>query len=105
MNLPAGRTHFRMPVYGTLDEWQRRAEHLRKQILSAAGLLPLPEKTPLHPQIFGRIEKDGYSVERLNHLTTESGSGPRGSFRFVGGVTARGGRATSFATPGRRLGT
>src|SRR5579863_2281403 len=63
--LPSGKTHFEMPVYNTLAEWEARAAHLRKQILSAAGLLPLPERTPLHPQIFGRIERQGYSVEKV----------------------------------------
>ena len=35
--LPNTDTHFRMPVYKTLAEWEARKEHLRKQILSAAG--------------------------------------------------------------------
>src|SRR5579864_6832298 len=63
--LPSGRVHFQMPVYKTLPEWEARAAHLRKQILSAAGLLPLPERTPLHPQIFGRLERQGYLVEKV----------------------------------------
>src|ERR1700730_10461193 len=63
--LPSGRKHFEMPVYKTLPEWEARAAHLRKQILSSAGLLPLPERTPLHPQIFGRPERQGYSVEKV----------------------------------------
>jgi hypothetical protein len=64
-NIPNTKTHFTMPEYKTLAEWQARKAHLRKQILSAAGLLPMPEKTPLHPQIFGRIERDDYSVEKV----------------------------------------
>ena len=63
--LPNRDTHFQMPVYRTLAEWEARAAHLRKQILSAAGLLPLPEKTPLHPQVFGRLARSGYSVEKV----------------------------------------
>ena len=63
--LPSGRIHFEMPVYKTLPEWEARAAHLRKQILSSAGLLPLPERTPLHPQVFGRLERQGYSVEKV----------------------------------------
>ncbi|HTT60917.1 MAG TPA: acetylxylan esterase, partial [Bryobacteraceae bacterium] len=39
--------------------------HLRRQILVAAGLYPLPEKTPLHPEISGRIERNGYSIEKV----------------------------------------
>ena len=63
--LPSGRVHFEMPAYKTLPEWEERAAHLRKQILSSAGLLPLPERTPLHPQIFGRLEREGYSIEKV----------------------------------------
>ena len=52
-------------TYKTLAEWQARRAYLRKQILSAAGLLPMPPKTPLHPQIFGRIENKTYSIEKV----------------------------------------
>jgi len=58
-------THFTMPEYKSLAEWEARKAHLRKQILSAAGLLPMPEKTPLDPQIFGRIENKDYSIEKV----------------------------------------
>ena len=63
--LPDTRTHLQMPVYSTLPEWEARAAQLRKQILAAAGLMPLPERTPLHPQVFGRVERQGYSVEKV----------------------------------------
>jgi hypothetical protein len=63
--LPSGRMHFKMPVYKTLAEWEARAAQLRKQILVSAGLFPMPERTPLNAQIFGRIEHDGYSVEKV----------------------------------------
>jgi dienelactone hydrolase len=63
--IPNTDTHFTPPTYKTLAEWQARREHLRKQILSAAGLLPMPAKTPLHPQIFGRIENQTYSIEKV----------------------------------------
>ena len=62
---PNGGTHFKMPVYATRAEWETHAEHLRQQILSAAGLLPLPERVPLNPQITSRIEQNGYSVEKV----------------------------------------
>ena len=58
-------THFKARSYQTLEEWQRRATHLRKQVLSSAGLMPLPEKCPLNPQIFGRIENKDYSIEKV----------------------------------------
>ena len=42
---PNTDTHFVLPAYGTLAEWQARKVALRQQILSAAGLLPIPPKT------------------------------------------------------------
>jgi dienelactone hydrolase len=54
-----------MSVYKTLAEWEARRAHLRRQILSAAGLLPAPVKNDLHPQIFGRIENQDYSIEKV----------------------------------------
>ena len=65
MNLPGTNSHFKIPEYRTLAEWEARKQHLRKQILSSAGLFPMPEKTPLNPRIFGRIERQGYSIEKV----------------------------------------
>src|SRR5215475_1032053 len=64
-DIPNTDTHFTARSYKTLAEWQERRTHLRKQILSAAGLLPMPPKTPLHPQIFGRIENRTYTIEKV----------------------------------------
>ncbi len=58
-------THYTLPEYATSADWKQRSAFLRKQILFAAGLLPMPQKTPLHPQVFGRIERDGYSIEKV----------------------------------------
>jgi len=57
--------HFAMPHYATLSDWEMQKAHLRRQILVAAGLYPLPEKTPLHPEISGRIERADYSIEKV----------------------------------------
>ena len=64
-DIPNTDTHFTAHTYKTLAEWQQRSAFLRKQILSAAGLLPMPPKPPLHPQIFGRIENRTYSIEKV----------------------------------------
>ena len=63
--IPHTDTHFAMPVYETLEEWEQRKDHLRKQILSAAGLLPMPAKQPLRAQVFGRVEHESYSTEKV----------------------------------------
>jgi dienelactone hydrolase len=57
--------HFQMPEYPTLAAWEARKAQLVRQVLSAAGLLPMPARTPLHPRIFGRIERPEYSVEKV----------------------------------------
>jgi dienelactone hydrolase len=62
---PNTDTHFAPVVHTSLAEWEARKQHLRRQILSAAGLMPLFPKTDLHPQIFGRIERGDYSVEKV----------------------------------------
>jgi dienelactone hydrolase len=62
---PNTDTHFAPKTYRTLAEWEARKAQLRKQILSAAGLMPLFPKSPLHPQIFGRMENRDYSIEKV----------------------------------------
>jgi len=54
-----------MPAYHSLSEWEAHKKKLREQILFAAGLVPMPEKNPLHPVIFGRLERQGYSIEKV----------------------------------------
>lgn len=71
-NIPGSETHYRMPEYRSTAEWEARRDHLRKQVLSAAGLLPMPEKTALHPQIFGRIENRDYSIEKVLLETSQA---------------------------------
>ena len=51
--------------YRTLAEWEQRAAAIRRHILVCTGLWPLPEKTPLKAQVFGRIEREGYAVEKV----------------------------------------
>src|SRR5712692_2239767 len=64
-SIPDMNTHFRMPVFATREAWLQKAAFLRMQILSSAGLLPLPEKTPLHAAIFGKLERSTYTVEKV----------------------------------------
>ncbi|WP_153556851.1 alpha/beta hydrolase family protein [Roseimaritima sediminicola] len=49
----------------SLQQWQQRREFVRRQILVATGLWPMPTKTPLNPVIHGKIERDGYTVEKV----------------------------------------
>lgn len=53
------------PSYATRQDWEARAADLRQHILVSTGLWPLPEKTPLNAQVFDRLERDGYTVEKV----------------------------------------
>lgn len=58
-------THYSMPAYKTRAEWEQRKAHLRRQILFASGLDPMPEKTPLHAQVFDRVEEQSCTIEKV----------------------------------------
>jgi hypothetical protein len=53
------------PAISSAQEWQQRAREIRQQVLVSCGLWPMPEKRPLTPHIFGKIERDGYSIEKV----------------------------------------
>jgi dienelactone hydrolase len=56
---------FPPPRLTTLDAWKTRAEYLRLHVLASAGLLPLPDKTPLRPSVFGEVTRNGYRVAKV----------------------------------------
>lgn len=47
------------------EAWQERADYVRRQILVSQGIWPLPTKCALNPTIHGKVERDGYTVERV----------------------------------------
>ncbi|EMI22583.1 Acetyl xylan esterase [Rhodopirellula maiorica SM1] len=49
----------------SLEQWETRKEYVRRQILVATGLWPMPTKTPLNPVLHGKIQRDGYTVEKV----------------------------------------
>ena len=53
------------PSIQSASEWQKRAVEIRQQVLVSCGLWPMPEKTPIKPHIFGKVERDGYSIEKV----------------------------------------
>ncbi|MCA9132065.1 MAG: acetylxylan esterase [Planctomycetales bacterium] len=68
--------YFPFEVPETREAWETRREALRRQVLVATGLWPLPERTPLNPVIYGRVAREGFTVERVyfesipNHFVT-----------------------------------
>lgn len=57
-------TLYTFPGY-TKAEWIKKSAELREHILVSNGLTPMPEKTPLNAHIFGRIEREDYTVEKV----------------------------------------
>jgi len=53
-----------LPTPASRAAWEERGAWLREHVRASCGLLPEPERTPLNPQVFGRLERDGYSVEK-----------------------------------------
>lgn len=54
---------FRPPA--DADEWRRRAGDLRLRVLAAAGLVPMPVRSPLRPEITATLARERYRVENL----------------------------------------
>ena len=69
---------------GKLAAWQARRKAIREQVLVATGLWPMPPRPPITPTVHGRIDRDGYSVEKVffasmpGHYVTGSLYRPRG---------------------------
>ena len=45
--------------------WEARAADLKRRVLVATGLWPLPEKTPLNSVVFGKFDRPGFTVEKV----------------------------------------
>ena len=58
------------PHFAGKEPWERRRRELRAQVLVAEGLWPLPRLAPLEPVIHGRIDRDGYGVEKVFFAST-----------------------------------
>lgn len=58
-------TLYSFPAPSSKEEWLARSQSLRQQILASAGLWPLPKKQALNARIFGKVERENYSVEKV----------------------------------------
>ncbi len=84
--------HFPFIVPNNAGAWYARAEQLRRRVLVASGLWPMPEKTPLNAVIYGKSEHDGFTVEKVYF---ESLPG-----HFVTGLLFRPSQPASTPSPG-----
>lgn len=47
------------------EAWKNRSDYVRRQLKVALGIWPEPTRTPLNAVIHGKVERDGYTVERV----------------------------------------
>ena len=58
-----GQFPFEVPP--SAQAWQERAEKVRRQVQVATGLWPMSERTPLNAQIFGRVDRPDFTVDKV----------------------------------------
>jgi len=61
----AQQTRQRLRRIRNAKDWETQRKRWRRQLREMLGLDPEPPRTPLHPVITGRIERDGIIVEKL----------------------------------------
>lgn len=82
--------YFPFEVPKSRTAWEQRQAELQQRVLVSTGLWPMPEKTPLNPVVHGKVERDGFTMEKVYF---ESLPG-----HFVTGMLFR--PATAPTTPG-----
>jgi hypothetical protein len=53
------------PRFTSAEAWTPRAQYIREHILASAGLMPMPERTPLRPVVFGDVTHADYIVSKV----------------------------------------
>ena len=57
--------HFPFKVPGNPAQWYDRADQLRRRVLVATGLWPMPDKPPLEAVVFDKTQRKGFTVEKV----------------------------------------
>lgn len=57
--------YFPWTPYRSVAEWEQRAKQLRRQLLVACGLWPMPARPPIQATIHGRVDREEYTVDRV----------------------------------------
>lgn len=57
--------HFPFVVPENAGAWYSRADALRRRVLVANGLWPMPEKSPLNAVVYGMTKRDGFTVQKV----------------------------------------
>ncbi len=84
--------HFPFVVPDNAGAWYARADALRRRVLVAGGLWPMPEKTPLDAVIYGKTERAGFTVEKVYFQSLPG--------HFVTGLLFRPSRPSTTPSPG-----
>lgn len=84
--------HFPFVVPDDVATWHARSEMLRRRVLVATGLWPMPEKPPINAVIYGKSQREGFSVEKVYF---ESLPG-----HYVTGLLFRPSQPSGTASPG-----
>ncbi len=58
-------THCPFTPPESLEAWQARAKDLKLQLQVALGVFPAPQLDPVAPQIYGRVERDDYTIDKV----------------------------------------
>src|SRR5205823_2057464 len=58
--------YFPFTVPESREAWAKRAEAVRTQVRVALGIWPGPTRTPLNATVYGKIEGDGYTIEKVS---------------------------------------
>lgn len=57
------------PAIHSKSEWDRMAAELKENILVSCGLWPMPERGPIQFRISDRMEREGYTIEKVSIKT------------------------------------
>jgi len=57
--------YFPFKVPKSQQQWEQRKADLKRRILVATGLWPMPDKNPLNPVIHGRVERDDFTIDKV----------------------------------------
>ncbi len=76
----------------TPQQWEKRSERVRRQVLVATGLWPMPTKTAANAVIHGKVDREQYTVEKVylesfpGHFVTGNLYRPKGRSGRLPGV-------------------
>jgi len=103
--------YFPFEVPKSRQQWEQRQGDLKRRILVATGLWPMPDKTPLNPVIHGRVKRGDFTVDKVyfesypGHFVTGLLFKPKGVTGRLPGVLCphgHGGRLQDYGEKGIR---